>query len=217
MERVIKWNYTFIQGKINLPSKKYEKLFKSFDAWGGPASMGTDEYMPEEPTWPGTYIIHSAQPYRTPTWPLSKIKWGIQLQDKPRKNDVWYKLPSGKWGSVKNDTGVSRLDIIRLYYKLYGQMRVPKKWVFNDFGPIAIRWFKDINNNKNLDKNEKLSGQMFHTTPTNEAENNLGKTINLVPSHGCIHLKPADRDSIFSLGGFKPKTTFIVHSYHEKF
>lgn len=206
----------FYPGQNLLAIKKKNKLIKKYEAWGGPASMGTDAYMPEEPTWPGTYIIHSAHPYHTPTWPLSKIKWGTRLKDMPGKNDVWYELRGGNWGSVKRDIGINRQDIVNLYYKLYGQMRVPKKWVFNDFGPIAIRWFKDLNNNKNLDSSEKLSGQMFHTTPTNEAENSQGKTVNLMPSHGCIHLKPSDRDTIFSLGGFKPKTTFIVHSYHEK-
>lgn len=95
-------------------------------------------------------------------------------------------------------------------------MKVPATWVFNDFGPIAIRWFKDTNGNKVLDKNETLSGQMFHTTPQNEAENSLGKTIQLGPSHGCIHLNPRDRDTMLNLGAFKPQTTFVVHNYNEK-
>ncbi len=40
--------------------------------------------------------------------------------------------------------------------------------------------------------------------------------VNFVPSHGCIHLKPADRDKIFALGAFKPKTSFTVHKYNER-
>jgi hypothetical protein len=95
-------------------------------------------------------------------------------------------------------------------------MRVPPTWVFNDFGPVAIRWFKDLNGNKILDNNERLSGQMFHTTQINEAEHARGLPITMTASYGCIHLKPADRDAIFALDGFKPKTPFIVHKYHER-
>lgn len=172
--------------------------------------------MAEEPTWPGVYVIHGVVRYSTPTWPLSKIKWGVRLVDKPDIDDVYYELPSKRLASVKKDVGISRKDLIQLYYKYYKQMKIPSKWVFNDFGPIAIRWFKDENGNKVLDAKERLSGQMFHTTPQNEAENSLGLGINLTPSHGCIHLKPADRDFLLGTGAFSPKTTFVVHRYEER-
>lgn len=187
-----------------------------FEAWGGPASIGSDPYMPEEPTWPGQYIIHSTSPYRTPTWPASKLAWGTKLRDMPKINDVWYELPSGKWGSVQKDVGFSRVEITKMYFQLYGKVTVPSFWVFNDFGPISIRWFKDLNNNKVLDGKETLSGQMFHTTPQDEANTALGKKVNLTPSHGCIHLKPKDRDLLIAKKAFAPKTLFIVHKYHEK-
>ncbi len=206
----------FYPGVHTLVAIQNKVITHRLKAWGGPAIMGTDPRMAEEPTWPGTYVIHSTTSYRTPTWPMSKIAWGTELRDMPQSNDVWYKLASGKWGSIKKDIGSSRHDLVRLYYKMYGQMKVPNKWVFNDFGPIAIRWFKDQNKNKILDGDERLSGQMFHTTPDNEAETALGKPVVLTPSHGCIHLKPADRDSLLSIGAFKPKTTFTIHSYHEK-
>jgi len=106
---------------------------------------------------------------------------------------------------------------VNLYFKLYKLRRIPPAWVFNDFGPVAIRWFKDLNGNKILDGKERLSGQMFHTTQFDEAAHARGLPVNLKPSHGCIHLKPADRDRLFSVGAFKPKTPFIVHKYNEKF
>jgi hypothetical protein len=205
----------FYPGTHTLLVKDKSKVKSKFSAWGGPATRGTDSYMAEEPTTPGTYLIHSSKPYHTPTWPMSKIVWGTELRDMPKDSDVWYKLPGGKWGSVKRDIGISRMKLIKLNKELYGWSRVPEKWVFNDFGPISIRWFKDLNGNEELDGNEKLSGQMFHTTPGNEAEQALGKPVELESSHGCIHLKPADRDSLFSLGAFNPKTKFVVHEYDE--
>lgn len=206
----------FFPGQNLLAIKKNNVFVARYDAWGGPSSMGSDPRMAEEPTWPGTYVIHGTQTYITPTWPMSKIKWGTALLDQPQLNDVYYRLPSTKWGSVKNDIGIDRKTIVKLYFDYYGKMRVPSVWVFNDFGPIAIRWFKDTNGNKILDKNERLSGQMFHTTPQNEAEVSLGKPVQLTPSHGCIHLNPRDRDVIMNMGGFKPKTTFVVRKYNEK-
>jgi hypothetical protein len=189
----------------------------SYEAWGGPSSIGNDPRMPEEPTWPGNYIIDKAHAYRTPTWQMSRIKWGTPLKDMPKKNDVWYQLKNGNWASVKKDHSISRTDIIKFNRNLYNVMSVPKTWIFNDFGPVTIRWFKDLNDNRTLDGHEVLSGQMFHTTPENEAQHALGLPIKLDHSHGCIHLKPQDRERLFAIGVFKPGTRFVVHKYNEKF
>ncbi|VAX31055.1 hypothetical protein MNBD_NITROSPIRAE01-2074 [hydrothermal vent metagenome] len=173
--------------------------------------------MPEEPTWPGKYVIEMAHAYRTPTWTMSRIKWGTPLRDMPAKNDVWYLLKGGNWGSIKNDHKITRNEIIRFNKDLYNMRSVPKTWIFNDFGPIAIRWYKDLNANRILDGKEVLSGQMLHTTPENEAQHARRLPLKLGHSHGCIHLKPQDRDRLFSIGAFKAGTPFIVHKYDEKY
>ena len=111
---------------------------------------------------------------------------------------------------------MTRTSLITHYFSLYGTRMVPRTWVFNDFGPIAVRWFKDLNGNRVVDGRETLSGQMFHTTPENEASHARGLPVRLVPSHGCIHLKPSERDRLFGMGAFRPKTSFIVHHYHER-
>ena len=206
----------FYPGESTLLVINGKTTVASFEAMGGPATMGSDPRMPQEPTWPGEYVIDKAYPYSTPTWLLSQIKWGTPLKDMPGKNDVWYQLKNGMWASISKDLGLSRKDIVDQYFQLYGARKVPDKWVFNDFGPIAIRWFKDINRNRKLDGKEKLSGQMFHTTPQDEAQTTRGLPVSLVHSHGCIHLKPADRDKLMSLNAFKPGTRFVVHEYYEK-
>lgn len=207
----------FYPGQKLLIAKDGGKVLGRFEAWGGPPSMGNDPRMAEEPTWPGDYIINKAHPYRTSTWQLSRIKWGTELKDQPAKNDVWYKMGNGKWASIKKDHHIPRVEIIRLYSSLYKVKAVPKTWVFNDFGPISIRWFKDLNKNKKLDKNEHLSGQMFHTTAENEAEKSLGEPLKMTLSHGCIHLRPAQRDKMLKMGAFKAGTPFTVHEYDERF
>ena len=64
----------FYPGQNLLVLKSNGSVKGRYEAWGGPASMGTDPHMAEEPTWPGSYIIEKAHRYRTPSWPLSKIK-----------------------------------------------------------------------------------------------------------------------------------------------
>lgn len=208
----------FYPGQDLLVVNKDGSRFARFEAMGGPAKIGNDPYMAEEPTWPGQYIIDKAEAYRTPTWSTSKLVWGTKLRDMPSKLDVWYALPSGKWGSLNQLFGGNvRDDIMDMYKELYGKRKVPTTWVFNDFGPIAIRWFKDLNGNKILDGKETLSGQMFHTTPNNEAEVALKMPVRLIPSHGCIHLKPNDRIRLFTIGAFKRGTSFTVHKYNERY
>ena len=187
-----------------------------FEAWGGPEFGGTDPRMPQIPTTPGSFVIHSMQQYTTPSWPASKIKWGTAL--KVVNNDVWYQLPSGKWGSINQLFSINNAkQVIKdLYFSYYKSYTVPNTWVFNDFGPIAIRYFKDLNGNGVLDGGETLSGEMMHTTPLNEAQTKIGDPVKLEESHGCIHLKPTDRDQLKANGMFLPGTSFIVHRYDER-
>ena len=45
----------FFPGQHILAIKKNNIFVSRFEAWGGPAAIGADKYMPEEPTWPGTF------------------------------------------------------------------------------------------------------------------------------------------------------------------
>lgn len=208
----------FFPGQHLLLVKEKNSVIERAEAKGGPSEVGNDPRMPEEPTWSGEYRIGRSEAYRTPSWQWSRIEWGTPLQDKgAMQNDVWYRTAGGRWASATKDHEISRSDIIMQNFQLYGKTEVPLTWVFNDFGPMAIRWFKDLNGNGVLDGKEALSGQMFHTTPDNEAQTANGEKVILAPSHGCIHLKPADRDRLRALGAFKPGTKFIVHRYDETY
>lgn len=81
---------------------------------------------------------------------------------------------------------------------------------------LVSRYFKDLNSNRKLDSNESLSGDMIHTTPDNEAQYSLGQTVTLMKSHGCIHIRPQDRNTLNAMGIFKPGTSFTVHKYDER-
>ena len=171
----------FFPGQHVMVVFTHGKPGRRFDAYGGPEFGGSDPRMREEPTWPGKYTIHSIERHTTPKWPLSKIKWGTPLKVIPYKvvggksvpEDVWYQLPGGKWGSVNELFGItsSVAVISSLNNDYYNVKKVPSTWVFNDFGPMAIRYFKDLNGNGVLDGKERLSGEMIHTTPKKRSAN----------------------------------------------
>jgi hypothetical protein len=198
------------------------------EAWGGEQPDPKIHYdvMKPRPTTPGRYVIHSYEPYRTSTWPWSKIRWGTKLTISATGDDVLYEtgLAPRPWKRVQDAIpGISKTVIQRAYFELYGNTRkydpdgdyVPDIWVFNDFGAMAVRYFRDRNANRKLDAGESLSGEMIHTTPQNEAQTARGEPVTMESSHGCIHVSPADRDRLRAAGAFDKGTTLIIHTYDE--
>ena len=57
----------------------------------------------------------------------------------------------------------------------------------------------------------------FHTTPLNEAQQSLCLPVALMPSHGCIHLKPGYRDNLKLQGAFRSGTKFVGTNTMKKF
>jgi L,D-transpeptidase catalytic domain len=190
------------------------------EAWGGEPPDPKTKYgiMKPRKTTPGNYVIYSVATYRTKTWPFSRITWGTSIKLSSDGEKVLYKTGdlSQPWKPITDLIREATPDAIRgYYYQLYGEYKVPDRWVFNDFGVKAIRYFQDPNHNKRLDKKEGLSGEMIHTTPDNEAETTLGKEVKLESSHGCIHLKPLDRDKLEKAGAFTKGTDLTIHKYDE--
>jgi hypothetical protein len=57
---------------------------------------------------------------------------------------------------------------------------------------------------------------MIHTTPENEAQALQGDDkVKLGSSHGCIHVKPRDREFFKQAGAFRRGTKFVIHRYEE--
>ena len=199
------------------------------EAWGGEVPVKGVKYdvMKPRPTTPGRYVIHSYAPYETKTWAWSKIHWGTRLKVDSATGEVLFEtgLRSPAWEEVgRKIPGVTTAEIQKLYYALYGDTRlhdadgdyIPDTWVFNDFGANAVRYFVDLNKNRKLDGREHLSGEMIHTTPENEAQDAKKETVTLAPSHGCIHVKPSDREALLKAGAFARGTDLVIHKYGEK-
>lgn len=206
------------------------------EAWGGraPSRGEGDPTMAPQHSTPGTYVIGWRGPYVTRTWPWSRIGWGTPLRVSPDGRHLLYKTGAGpgasSWRRVDREIPAATLDAVkREYHALYGGGAidgdgrlfdrdgdgVPEVWVFNDFGPWAVRYHADPNRNRRLDPGERLLGEMVHTTPADEANHARGLPVKLDTSHGCIHVKPADRDRLLALGAFEPGTLIAVHAPSE--
>lgn len=172
------------------------------------------------PTPKGRYILLEPAPYKTNSWPMSKIKWGTPLKESPADpEDVWYlhAKRQGKdvWASTKRDLGMTKAALLVAYSEASGkpQRKLPPIWLLNDFGPLAVRFFVDKNNNGRFDDGaEEASGAMFHTTPENELQ--PGSALEV--SHGCIHMNPKDRDALIGMKVLRAGTVLHIHGYNEK-
>jgi hypothetical protein len=203
-----------------------DKVILPAEAWGGPSKRQPKEKgerIAAVPTTPGTFIIDGTEAYTTTTWDWSRVRWGTRIRRSrslPARVAEYEKSP-GKWRSLTRDFGWTVSDIGDAYKNLYGLWEFPDRWIFNDFGPKAIRYYRDRNANRRRDANEPLEGEMIHTTPDNEAESDKygadSKKVELFESHGCIHIKPIDFGALRDAGAFRQGLTLIIHRYSERY
>lgn len=194
-------------------------LVRIYDAVGGPAvpDIGGDGFK-RGPTTPGEYVIAGSWPHKSHRYAdgWSGVEWGSKLREHNGELQVMRKA-TNKWEPLSNYFSGTKQDILNYHEQLYQTKTLPSTWIFNDFGHITCYLFKDLNNNGMLDGKEKISGQMIHTTPRDEALTATGKQsqINLVPSHGCIHIKPEDIDEMIKRLYLAKGNHLLVHPYKE--
>lgn len=203
-----------------------KQILANGEAWGGSAPVPGVFYptMKPRPTTPGTYVIQSFGPYRTRTWPMSRIPWGTPIRVAGGRLLFEVGVGSNSWRPVDSlIPGLTIHEIREDYAALYGDSRIydpsgggiPDRWVFNDFGPWAVRYFLDPNRNRRLDRGESLMGEMLHTTPEDEAATKRGKEVHMANSHGCIHIRPVDRNRFKDAGAFEKGNLLVVHTPNE--
>lgn len=191
------------------------------EAWGGEPPQPGVQYnvMAPRRTTPGRYVIHSYEPYRTKTWVYSQIAWGTPIAKGPNDTILHPAAPGQAPSKVLTDkqgNPLSAKEIEQEHFTIFGRSGFPHTWVFNDFGPWSVRYFRDKNGNRRLDRGEHLSGEMIHTTPDNEGQTAQGSPVTLDYSHGCVHIKPLARDLFHRKGAFTKGTAFIIHSYQAR-
>lgn len=213
------------------------KKVKTYDAHGGLSddllddnpSMKASQYSS---TKAGRYVIHSiAKHVSGGRWIMSSIPWGtpitfnwIEHKIYIRKDKKLVKLSeyNTQWSRFSDtDLYDQLLKIYQDNYMNYYSKPFPDTWIFNDFGHVAVKYFKDINNNFILDNKESIQSDFIHTTPVDEAktaynkivEPRFAKPIVLENSHGCIHVKPDNINELIDNGYLSKGGNLEVHPY----
>ncbi len=211
-----------------------KKIMLDVEAWGGQKAVPHHHYrydpidqgMRPRLTTPGIYVISGWAPYRTQSWDLSRIPWGTELRLDATGRHLLYKtgLSSHPWRPLESIIPGATVAFVRREFEaLWGGNRrydrdgdgVPEAWVLNDFGPVAINYFRDLNRNRKLDVGERVMGEMIHTTPDNQGQTDQGIAVEMGYSHGCIHVRPADLTRLLSVGAFKVGELLVVHGLDE--
>ena len=199
---------------------------KEFDAHGGPVNvkMGGDGHS-QTSTTVGRFVIKSIEKHvsygKYAAW--SGIAWGTEVKITGdivmvKYNGVWKKLTdvNAQWGQYKNDQKGVTNAVLKYQRELYPNSPIPTKWLFNDFGHVSVKYFKDVNLDRKMNGKEYVMGDFIHTTPTDEAATARRKIFQLGESHGCIHVKPNDIDTMIGNGYLKKGNTVEVHPYTKK-
>jgi len=131
---------------------------------------------------------------------LSQLAWGTPIRDTGM--EVQYRLRRGRWRSTMRLNPPLSRGLILAAEQALGKTAIPNQWNLNDFGKIAFQ----ISGTKSL----------IHTTPQNEEERLAGLTEKLEFSHGCIHIKPSDRDIMVSQGYLQAGVRVITMRYRKQ-
>jgi hypothetical protein len=178
-----------------------------------------------DPTPAGLYTLGPQQHVITPSWPKSVIPWGANLRINKDK-EIEFEAADGKWHLASGPKGevtqagrqffarerkqVKTADLVAIVRNFFidpktGDLR-STTWKSNDFG----RW------GWNLRLRGTPTAYYIHTTPDDEAATDEGKAVLLGNSHGCVHLKPNDRDTMMKKGYLKEGVEFEVRRYTDR-
>jgi len=185
----------------------------------------------------GIYTLAAPEHHVTPNWPMSSIPWGAAIR-KGADGEVEYKV-GAKWHKATGRNGVVFKALVLFEQRTRADNAKANKtkpaplteedkntineqarnafdedpdkptgrlvlvWKRNDFGVWAF----------NLTKHGQRTAYYFHTTPDDEEATEQKRPFELAQSHGCVHLRPADRDELMMLGYLKEGVIVEVKEY----
>ncbi|EDM35107.1 hypothetical protein PBAL39_16536 [Pedobacter sp. BAL39] len=198
---------------------------KEYDAHGGPAkeTPGEDGHS-KTPTQSGRFVINSVGKHvsygKYAYW--SGVAWGTPVRligdtVMVKHDGRWIQLSkvNKQWGEFREQKLITHA-VKQAHHQISGMYTVPSAWIFNDFGHTSVKYFKDTNHNWRMDGKEKILGDFIHTTPGDEYDTSLKRPVRLGESHGCIHVKPLEIDTMIGNGYLKKGNTVEVHPYTDK-
>lgn len=230
-DRVAGHIYAYLKGK----------MVASIEACGGPPpgqeEDGPGGHSAGATPW-GNYVLGYLEHHTTQNWPMSAVPWGAKLRENAKKEIEFSKDDGKTWLPATGPKGATTLAYNlfderteasaarlqkraprpltqaqkdennaaarRIFYDAPGQLK--KEYDLNDFGKWS--W--------NLMQNGSRTQYYVHTTPDDEHATAAGRAFKLSNSHGCVHIKPADREAWREKGYLKAGNPFFVAHYGVK-
>jgi hypothetical protein len=193
-----------------------------FDVAGGPPTSSPIVDMGGHTatrTPPGRYVLDQAEHHTTQGWPNSVVPWGARLREVAEI--VQFEL-NGRWVDASGPKG--RVTSALLIYFIKSKRpispgsasRRARQMFYDDAGVPMTRWSRnDFGNwSWNMKQNGRRTAFFIHTTPQDEAAGN--KSFELQQSHGCLHIRPKDRDSMVRKGYLAAGISVVVKPYTER-
>lgn len=169
-------------------------------ARGGPPFKLINRTHTADPSKPGRYRLDRGKAYSTRNWLYGQIPWGAELREqggeieyRPRGERRW-KLATGPRRALSHE--IPRAE----FYDSDGALFT--EWRLNEFGSIAWRL-------------RGSPGLLIHTTPATEDATARGADPALATSHGCLHVKPTERDRLIERGYLVKGATVVIKSYRD--
>jgi hypothetical protein len=206
---------------------QHGQVVASYPACGGPEDGYDDDGHYAGKTPAGLYTLGPRHHHVTINWPPSCIPWGALIR-RAANGEVEFDDGSG-WKPATGDGAPMNKALIRSF--AIAKKPVPPStrireaarraflvnsrdrasplvtvWERNDFGKWAF----------NLRRDGKGTDYYVHTTPDDEYATAHNIAFSLVQSHGCVHIRPEDRDTMMTAGYLAAGIPFDVRSYEQK-
>lgn len=174
------------------------------DARGGPPFSLASGSHSADPSKPGRYRLGEGKAHRTDNWIHSQIPWGAALRD--HNGEIQFRAENrgrkARWAYATGPKSALTYPIPREdFYDDDGALHAT--WRFNDFGARAWRL-------------RGSPGLLIHTTPGLERASALGVDPSLPTSHGCLHVKPSQRDRLVERGYLRRGVTVVIKRYRDR-
>jgi hypothetical protein len=201
-----------------------DKLAAQYPACGGPAGAPHPDRgghtASETPA--GSYVLGAAQHHVSGSWPLSAIPFGAQLR-KRSDGDTEWSVDGITWRPATGPEGT--LTLAGIVFRA----RSERRWLTDSERQEVVaqyRWLMSGNPDPTYRQNDfgewawnlnqplgRWTSYFVHTTPEDEAATAGGGPISLANSHGCVHIRPVDRDQMMQRGWLACGVPFTVENY----
>jgi len=170
----------------------------------------------------GHYVLDKTETHTTMNWPSSVVPWGAPVRE--QNGIIQYKIGS-QWRDATGPRGTVTQSLRMFIAKTPDMHPTPQEmeqmmrnmfidrktgtlattYQSNDFGKLS--W--------NLKHKGRRTAYYIHTTPVDEYATANGQNVMLMQSHGCIHIRPADRDLLMKKGYLREGIAVEIKKYGE--